>query len=195
MRCVGRCRLTLRLNEDYVSGEFQMHLKRLSKDWLAGVLLLATPVFAGTILPGHGSGSPGRTDWNVPAPSQTTIDTSNVSACWGVGQPTSLIGRPSSDGERLLFAADYGGFFSSTIFPGWGFTDPQNQDPPAPGTGGNYFLPTGAPLDLGQPADAEESAPEPATLWMMAAGLIVAGLFGRKLARQPVACREQDSTR
>jgi len=48
-------------------GEFQVHLKRLSKAWLAGVLLLATPVFAGTILPGNGSGSPGRTDWNIPA--------------------------------------------------------------------------------------------------------------------------------
>jgi hypothetical protein len=172
-----------------------VHLKRLSKAWLAGVLLLATPVFAGTILPGNGSGSPGRTDWNIPAPSQTTIDTSHISVYSGVGQPTSLIGGPSSDGERLFVAADYGGFFSSTIFPGWGFTDLQDQDPPPSGTGGNYFLPTGAPLDLGQPADAEESAPEPATLWMMAAGLIVAGLFGRKLARQPVASREQDSTR
>jgi hypothetical protein len=176
-------------------GEFQVHLNRLSKAWLAGVLLLATPVFAGTILPGHGSGSPGRTDWNVPGPLQILIDTSGVSASSGVGQTTSFIGGPSSNGERLFSAADYGGFFSSTIFPGWGFTDPQNQDPPPPGTGGNYFLPTGAPLDLGQPADAEESAPEPATLWLMTAGLIMAGLFGRKLARQPAASRAQDRTR
>jgi hypothetical protein len=170
-------------------GESQVHLNRFSKSWLASVLLLATPVFAGTILPGNGSGSPGRTDWNVPRPAQTTINTSSVSAYSSAGQTTSFVGGPSSDGERLLTAADYGGFFGSTIFPGWGFTDPQNQDPPSPGTGGNYFLPTGAPLDLGQPADAEESAPEPATLWLMPAGLIVAGLLGRKPARQAVASR------
>src|ERR1035438_4909308 len=80
-------------------GEFQVHLNRLSKAWLAGVLLLATPVFAGTILPGHGSGSPGRTDWNVPGPLQILIDTSGVSACSGVGQTTSFIGGPSRSGD------------------------------------------------------------------------------------------------
>ena len=172
-----------------------MHLQCFSKAWLAGVLLLATPVFAGTILPDDGSGSSGLTAWNVPGPCQTVNDTSGVPACSGVGQTPSFMGGLSDNGVDQFVAGDSGGLFSSTIFPGWGFTDPQNQDPPPPGTGGNYFLPPGAPLDLGQPEDAAESVPEPATLWLMAAGLLAAGLLGRNLARRPVASREQDSTR
>lgn len=172
-----------------------MHLKRLSKAWLAGLLLLATPVFADPILPGNGPGSSGLTGWNIPGPCQTGSDGSGMPACSGMGQTTSFLGGSSTDGVDQFVTADSGGFFGSTIFPGWGFTDPQNQVPAPPGTQNNYFLPLGAPLDLGQPGDAAESAPEPSTLWLMAASLIAAGLFGRKLALKPVVSREQDPIR
>lgn len=195
IRCVGQCRPRLRLNEDFVSGESKVHLESLSNAWLAGVLLLATPVFAGTILPDTGFGSTGLTGWNLPGPCQIAIDNSGLPPCSGVGQSTSFLGGPSSDGEDQFFAAGSGGFYGSTIFPGWGFTDPQNQDPPPPGMGGNYFLPSGTLPGLGEPGDAAESAPEPATWLLITAGLVAAGLSGRKLARQPVASGKQDSIR
>jgi len=191
----GQSRPRQRINEDYVSGEFKVHPKRLSKARLAGLLLLVAPVFAGTILPYNGSGFSGLTAWNASDPCQAGIDQGGPPLCPGVGQAIPFLDGSSANGVEQFVTAASGGFFISTVLPGWGFTDPQNQDPPLPGTQISYFLPPAPPLDLGPPGDTMESVPEPSTLWLLGAGLIAAGWFGRKLAGPPAASRERAGIR
>ncbi|MGD0581298.1 MAG: PEP-CTERM sorting domain-containing protein [Bryobacteraceae bacterium] len=172
-----------------------MFLKRLLAATLIGVPMLFAPAFGGSIHPNNDPGSSGLTGWNIPGPCQTVLDNGGVPACSGVGQTSSFAGGSPANSARLFFPADAGGLFGSTTFPGWGYNGSQGDDPGSSGTDGSYFLPSGGSLDLGQPEDPAESAPEPSTLWLLGAGLAGAGLFGRKLALKPAASRERSAVR
>ncbi len=168
-----------------------MRLNCLLAACLFGLPALLAPAFAGPIEPEKTLASTGLADWITSGPCQSLFDSGSVPGCPGarggaIG-PLTLLGDGSSNhdsGERLLFPADDGGLFGSSIFSGWGYNGSQNPDP---GPGNNYFLPPDPPSNLGGPPDATGSAPEPSALWLVGMGLIAAGLWGRKLARQPAA--------
>jgi len=188
-------------------------LKRLLVVGLTGWPLILSFALAGPIRQDQAPDSTGLTGGTAAGPCQSLFDSSSVPGCPGAGagqgsQSASLdalsvdgssLDGPSPDssggnGARLLFRADDGGIFGSTIFPGWGYNGSTNPDP---GSGGSYLTPSGGPPPgLGQPPDSgdpapdgEESMPEPSALWLTASGLIAAGLFRRKLARGAAARR------
>lgn len=175
-------------------------LDRLLAAGLIGLPLLLTPAFAGPIQRDRAFGSVGLTGgligWTADGPCQSLFDTSSVPGCpgAGAGQAGALASLPegasanesAGNRARLFFPADDGGLFGSTIFSGWGYNGSQNPDP---GPGNNYFLPSGTPPGMGDPPDPADSAPEPSALWLVATGLIAAGVFRRKLARGPASSR------
>ena len=151
---------------------------------LAGILLalpVVKPALAGPIRQHKVADSTGLTDWNPADPCQSLFDAGSMPGCPGAQNGTGLLLNPfdvgPSRGGRVYTANDAGGLFGSNTFSGWGYNGSQGGDP---GSGDSYFLPQGPALDLGQPDDSVESAPEPASLWLLGSGLAGIGWCGRK---------------
>ena len=128
-------------------------------------------IFAGPIVQAHPRPDP-LTEWVSP------------SFCNGAAPPTcalytDAVGESESNRRKQFLSFATGGQYGSGIFDGWGYNG--SGDPEGSG-GGSYFLPT-----AGDPGPDPADAPEPASVWLLTAGIGAIALLRLNSTRRSAA--------